>query len=182
MAQTRSEGHHSRFTVEEDAQLQDLIEECGVSNWQDIADRMLGRNARQCRERWKHYLSGHKTHIPWTKQEDEILSQKVQELGQKWTKIAACLGDRTDLEVKNRWTKKFRSKSYGSHQSRCVPVQDSIKTNEPETNQPRAVAPESFIFQDPPDRHDTFSVFTDFVSWGQDHGSGNFAQWDISWE
>jgi hypothetical protein len=63
----------------------------------------LHRNPRQCRERWKHYLSGSTTRVPWTPEEDRLLFDRVCELGPCWTKIAGLLGTRTDIEVKTRW-------------------------------------------------------------------------------
>ncbi|OHS93090.1 hypothetical protein TRFO_40622 [Tritrichomonas foetus] len=68
---------------------------------------MGGRNVRQCRERWKHYLSSERAKSPWSNEEDLLLFQKVMELGPKWTKIARCFNDRTDIQIKTRWTKRF---------------------------------------------------------------------------
>jgi hypothetical protein len=94
---------HCRFRPDEDVRLKELVAQHGSADWRAIADAMNGRNPRQCRERWKHSLSCNKHEVPWTKREDDILLEKVQELGPKWTKIGGILGDRTDLEVKNRW-------------------------------------------------------------------------------
>ena len=70
---------------------------------------MPNRTVRQCRERWKHYLSGCKTDDPWTELEDKIILERVQLLGGKWTKIAALLPGRTDLQVKKRWIQLFNN-------------------------------------------------------------------------
>jgi hypothetical protein len=40
---------------------------------------------------------------PWTASEDEVISAGVQELGFKWSHIAALLDGRTDNAVRNRW-------------------------------------------------------------------------------
>ena len=70
---------------------------------------MNGRNARQCRERWKHYLSSNRGKSPWTEEEDKLLLEKMEELGPKWTKIATFFQDRTDIQIKTRWMQKFAS-------------------------------------------------------------------------
>jgi hypothetical protein len=109
MEQDRSLQHHSKFTVEEDIILRDLVSQYGTRNWVEIAERLGGRNARQCRERWKHYLSGEKVEVPWSPQEDALLFEKVSQWGAKWTRIARFLDGRTDIEVKMRWMKKFNT-------------------------------------------------------------------------
>ncbi|OHS94791.1 Myb-like DNA-binding domain containing protein [Tritrichomonas foetus] len=68
---------------------------------------MHGRNSRQCRERWKHYLSSSRVKLPWTPEEDQLLYNKMEELGPKWTKISAFFFDRTDIQVKSRWMQRF---------------------------------------------------------------------------
>jgi hypothetical protein len=40
---------------------------------------------------------------PWTEEDDQLLLQKVNELGPKWTQIKACFHRRTDANLKNRW-------------------------------------------------------------------------------
>jgi hypothetical protein len=97
----------SPFSPEEDAQLRHLVSEHGLSAWVEIANLLPGRNPRQCRERWKHYLSSDQGSLPWTEAEDALLFEKVAELGPKWTRLAKVLGNRTDIEVKMRWLKKF---------------------------------------------------------------------------
>jgi hypothetical protein len=61
------------------------------------------RNARQCRERYKNYLSPQFHNDPWTPAEERLLTEKVKELGQKWSKIATFFKGRSDVNVKNQW-------------------------------------------------------------------------------
>lgn len=91
------------FSPEEDDKLKTLVEKHGESNWNAVAAEMPGRNVRQCRERWKHYLSPEVSNLPWTPEEDELLLQKTQELGSKWVQISKLFKKRTDINVKNRW-------------------------------------------------------------------------------
>jgi hypothetical protein len=46
-----------RFRLEEDSALIDLVTRYGVHSWALISAQLPGRNARQCRDRWNHYLS-----------------------------------------------------------------------------------------------------------------------------
>jgi hypothetical protein len=97
----------SAFREKEDDLLRSLVAMYGDSAWEEVALRMSGRNVRQCRERWKHYLSGVKLGQPWTPEEDRILVMKVREWGTKWRRISEFLRDRTDMEAKSRWLAKF---------------------------------------------------------------------------
>jgi hypothetical protein len=98
-----------RFTPDEDARLRELVEEFGPNHWAEIASKMDGKNYRQCRERWKHYLSGQKQWCLWTPEEDGILIARVREIGPKWTVIALSIYGRTDIDVKNRYFKLLRA-------------------------------------------------------------------------
>ena len=95
----------AKFHPDEDEKLRKLVGQYGERAWETVAGQMPGRNVRQCRERWKHYLSSAKLKDPWTQQEDDILFEKVQEMGAKWTKISKFLNGRTDLQAKLRWMK-----------------------------------------------------------------------------
>lgn len=94
-----------KFTRSEDDTLKRLVDEYGSDQWLLVAAQMPGRNVRQCRERWKHYVSGDKLWQPWTQAEDDVLRGKVALYGLKWTKVARFLRGRTDLEVKTQWWK-----------------------------------------------------------------------------
>ena len=94
---------HAKFTAEDDEVLKHLVEEFGENNWLFIAERMPGRNPRQVKERWMYYLSPKLNHSPWTKEEDDLLLQKQQEIGSKWVRISQFFHNRTDAMVKNRF-------------------------------------------------------------------------------
>jgi type IV secretory pathway VirB10-like protein len=59
---------------------------------------------RQCRERYKSYLAPHLSTSEWTSQEDQLLCEKYQQFGPKWVKIATFFTNRSDTQVKHRWT------------------------------------------------------------------------------
>ena len=92
-----------KFTPEEDMKLRKLVEEYGENNWNTISEKMEGRNTRQCRERWRYYLSPDINNDPWTAEEDKLLDQKYMIYGPKWKQIATFFSKRTDINVKSRW-------------------------------------------------------------------------------
>ena len=91
------------FSPKEDERLKMLVAKYGTDNWAAIEKEMPGRNVRQCRERYKHYLSPEVSQQPWTQEEDELLLAKVSEIGSKWVAISKFFHNRTDINVKNRW-------------------------------------------------------------------------------
>ncbi|OHT09792.1 hypothetical protein TRFO_21141 [Tritrichomonas foetus] len=99
----------SKFTPEEDEILRTVVEECGQSDWVEIAKRMPnGRNARQCRDRWQNYLSPDVVNGPWTEDEEALLVQKYNEIGPYWKQIATFFPTRTDINIKSRWNLRER--------------------------------------------------------------------------
>lgn len=92
------------FSPEEDERLKMLVGKFGENNWKNIARQMPNRTTRQCRERYKNYLSPHLSNAVWTQEEDELLAQKFAEIGPKWAKIAGFFQGRSDVNVKNHWT------------------------------------------------------------------------------
>ena len=67
-----------------------------------IASKMDGRNARQVRERWKHYLAPSANLKTWTLEDDKLLMEKYNELGQKWKEISDFFKGRTSTNIRNR--------------------------------------------------------------------------------
>jgi hypothetical protein len=97
----------AKFLPEEDARLRRLVAERGTASWDAIAAELPGRNPRQCRERWKHYLSGERVKAPWAPEEDQLLYDQMRAIGPKWTTLATFFPGRTDIEVKSHWMQNF---------------------------------------------------------------------------
>lgn len=92
-----------KFSPEEDRMLKALVEQYGTHSWKLIAELIKTRNCRQCRERWRNYLSQNISLEPWSPHEDQLLRQKYSEYGPQWTKIQSFFTNRTDVNLKNRW-------------------------------------------------------------------------------
>ncbi|TYZ57903.1 hypothetical protein PybrP1_004548, partial [[Pythium] brassicae (nom. inval.)] len=108
-----------RWTPEQDEALRQAVSELGQRNWMDnllmetmlkgydswreVAAQIPGRTAKQCRERWRNRLDPNINKAPFTENEDNIIQQAYEKLGNRWTQIAELLPGRTEDSVKLRW-------------------------------------------------------------------------------
>ena len=104
----RRSSHKSKFTAEEDDKLKALVREFGVNCWSLISKHIAGRRPRQCRDRWKHYLSQEMVTTTWTEDEDMVLMHYYHEYGAKWSLISRFFPDRNPVVVRNRCCKLLR--------------------------------------------------------------------------
>ena len=146
-AQNNLSGKRIKFTPAEDQLLSSLVPQFGLKSWAVIARLLPGRTPRQCRDRWNHYLSPKINISSWTPEEDQLLIQKVHELGNKWSKIAQFFPGRNGISIRNHCCKLSRqphadgylkqilanSKEnvilYSDEQSDNSPVSPEIETN-----------------------------------------------------
>ena len=98
----------AKFTPEEDLQLKYLVGRYEKEDWQSISEHMPGRNPRQCRDRYKNYLSPQIVNGPWSEEEDKLLMEKYEEFGPSWKRIATFFPSRTDINIKSRFHLKER--------------------------------------------------------------------------
>jgi hypothetical protein len=103
-----------KFTQQEDDQLRELVAELGENNWADVSVRLGTRSARQCRERYRNYLSPNLLNGQWTEAEDTLLIEKHGEFGAKWSTIVSFFPTRSEVNIKNRWTQ-LSNKSNRDH-------------------------------------------------------------------
>ncbi|OHT01875.1 Myb-like DNA-binding domain containing protein [Tritrichomonas foetus] len=92
------------FTKEEDRILTQMVNEYGEHDWNFIASFLDGRNKRQCRERWKKFVSPLVNVGPWSLEEDQLLLEKYEEIGPRWTLIAKSFNNRSDINIKSRFS------------------------------------------------------------------------------
>lgn len=120
----------TQFSYEEDQRLKNLVEQYGENDWNTISSHMEGRNIRQCRERWRHYLSPTIKNTPWTPEEDELLRQKVTQYGPRWVLLTAYFPNRTDVNIKNRWVVLLRRQaSENTQKSQKIATIPIVKEN-----------------------------------------------------
>ena len=92
-----------KWTQEEDELLLRVVEQHGAHRWDFISTFIPGRNGRQCRERYLSTLSPNVCHEEWTYNEDVVLINLQQQIGNHWSSISKYLPGRTAIMAKNRF-------------------------------------------------------------------------------
>ena len=102
------------FTPQEDALIVYLVNHYGNKDWRLIAKSLPNRTTRQVRERFKNFLSPELENGPWSREDDDLLKKLYAEYGPKWSKIAACFKNRSEVNIKNRWTSITKVNKYAT--------------------------------------------------------------------
>ena len=122
-------GMKCKFTKEEDMILKALVESSnGKVSWKEISKKIGSRTPRQCRERYKNYLSNQINHGEWTPSEDQTILTKYYEMGKVWNNIAKFLPGRTGNAVRNRWKYLLSKKNQNGSDPNLKQPQQPIAT------------------------------------------------------
>ncbi|XP_076929482.1 transcription factor MYB119-like [Bidens hawaiensis] len=124
------------WTVEEDSKLNALVSELGTKNWSRISSFMGGRAGKQCRERWYNNLHPDIKLDAWTEEEEQILIDSHERIGNKWSQIAKLLPGRTENAIKNHWNAATRKKTMRLNRN---------KRDEPDNPKPRSTLLRDYI-------------------------------------
>jgi hypothetical protein len=92
-----------RFTPEEDAVIMKGMQSEPSESWSVIAKRLPGRTALQCQIRWHNYLAPEVRSEAWTPEEDQLLVEKINEMGRTWKGISPAFNGRSTHDIENRW-------------------------------------------------------------------------------
>lgn len=80
------------WQLEEDTKLLTLVKEWGTTGyWKEVSSRIENRTSKQCRERYFHHLSPDLKKTGWTKEEDAIIIDMREKLGNHWTKVSLVI-------------------------------------------------------------------------------------------
>lgn len=133
----QQKGVRMKFSSVEDIELKRLVQQSGNEvDWKVIAESMgNGRTARQCRERFRNYLSPKVKNGPWTPEEEKLLEEKYQIFGPKWSKMSKFFKGRSDVNLKNHWVSMLNRKSKEAFETK---QKIEIFTEVPKINSPMA--------------------------------------------
>jgi hypothetical protein len=93
------------WTADEDERLVSAVQHHGLDNWPLIASIVGGGRTRaQCTQRWHRGVDPKLLKCNWSREEERKLLDSVAVHGEAaWTRVAADLGNRSDVQCRFRY-------------------------------------------------------------------------------
>lgn len=142
---TKNKASRIPFTEEEDLKLRRLVGVFGENCWRVISLNMSGRTAKQCKDRYFNSLAPNIENGEWTSEEEDLLREKVETHGTRWSIIAKFFTNRGPNNIKNHWNRVLSKKK---------PI--NITKKEPSVKRP-------IVFNDNFDYFDAFNFENDWA-------------------
>jgi hypothetical protein len=139
-----------RFTPREDRTILEMVNGFGTHAWAAIAQQLGGRTARQCRERYRHYLSPVIWSAPWTPEEDQLLRIQYQQHGPKWVQLSTLFPGRTAVNLKNRWVHLRQPNKFEGRLTEPGPRREDEDFDASERPGEKLIDDDQFGFKSPP--------------------------------
>ncbi|KAD5508355.1 hypothetical protein R6Q59_031085 [Mikania micrantha] len=134
------------WSPEEDEKLIRFITSHGYGCWSEVPEKAgLQRCGKSCRLRWINYLRPDIRRGKFTQDEEKLIINLHNIVGNKWAHIASHLPGRTDNEIKNYWNSWIKKKINRKHSSTTRINATSTSTNQPPSDYPTHF---SFLTQD----------------------------------
>lgn len=103
MQLTRKRSNRLDWSAAEDEALTSAVLRLSTRAWAKVAAHVPGRSSAQCSLRWTVLAMRMNTTELWSREQDELLKQGVEELGEAWAEIAARIGGKTASECRMQW-------------------------------------------------------------------------------
>jgi hypothetical protein len=118
----------NRWNPADDLKLLGAVEEHGSANWALVSQVVGGDRTRsQCAQRWHRVLDPKIDKSNWSHQEEQKLIDLVAAHGDKsWTKIAANMGSRCDVQCRFRYKFLLRKAEGVPSAVRPISAPDSV--------------------------------------------------------
>ncbi|CAG9320787.1 unnamed protein product [Blepharisma stoltei] len=103
------------WSSQEDEAIRKLVIENGTKQWTVISEKLSlqfnsQRTGKQCRERWHNHLNPGINKDNWSLDEELLLFENHEKLGNKWAEISKFLPGRTDNSIKNHFYSTIRKR------------------------------------------------------------------------
>ena len=90
------------FSAEEDDKIIKFVEKEGPRKWGRLEEIIVGRTAKQIRDRWLNNLCPDVKKHKFSEDEEKLLFKLYRTYGTSWTKIAQFMPGRTQNFIKNK--------------------------------------------------------------------------------